>query len=483
MEPVRMDVGRELALLLAGARVVAEEDAVVPSVRERRRPDESARDVEVPQRHVPRRPLRRLPELAAVGGGVADDQLVVAGKEHDVFVQDHAWAGVRLDGEWGLVRLGAPAHLARRAVEADEPLSVMEDSALAVDREGARGDGELLLPDAFARLRAMGEESPGSEVPPPPRVRGARVLPDVARHAPPVGELRGPLPRDEEHDAVRDHDLLREARVVEGEARLARRSVERRGGGVDPERDVDALAHRDQSAEQVRGPALQRIVARVPAVDLALPEDSAVKRVARDEPPLFRQLDRRGRPFVEDVEQAPARGDERRHARHVVVVPRPPGRADPLQPLRRPHDRVLRDGVAVRPVEVVRPLVDVSRTRLHGLPPLSVCLDVGNALGRENAHDLRRRHAAEVLGHYQVHEVLGVGEPLARKHVDRYASVESEGPDALPCHRDLGRRPREAVDDEAIARAERSREIPVATPDVDDEAAGHARRRENISRE
>ena len=101
-------------------------------------------------------------------------------------------------------------------------------------------------------------------------------------------------------------------------------------------------------------------------------------------------------------------------AGHVVVVPRPGRTAGPLQVPRRADLRVVGHGIVARIVQVVRPLVDLPRTRLHDLLSTRRRLHVGHAVGRQHAHHFVPATSPGVLDHEQVHEVVDVRQSPAR---------------------------------------------------------------------
>ena len=153
-------------------------------------------------------------------------------------------------------------------------------------------------------------------------------------------------------------------------------------GRVDAQGHVQAIAHGHEASQQVGRSALQAEVLAGPLGNIALPEDGAVESVAGDETPVRRQLDRRPRAFVQNVEQAAVGGYQRSHAGHVVVMPRPARTAEPLQPLGRRDQRVVAGGIAVGTMEVMRPVVHLLRPGLDRLLPLTVTLLQHDTAGR-----------------------------------------------------------------------------------------------------
>lgn len=63
----------------------------------------------------------------------------------------------------------------------------------------------------------------------------------------------------------------------------------------------------------------------------------------------------------------------------------------------------------------------------------------------------------------------------ALAHVHGYLAVYAEAADVLPGLLDVGRIGVQALDEAALARAQRGRHLPVAATDVNDQPAFHAR--------
>ncbi len=107
-------------------------------------------------------------------------------------------------------------------------------------------------------------------------------------------------------------------------------------------------------------------------------------------------------------------------------MPRPTGAADPLQVPWRPHGRILGDRVARRVVHQVRPFIDVGRPGLDRLGPLASLLQVGDAIRRQNPHDLLLGDPAQVLGHNQVCQIVDVGQAAAIENIHSNVAIGSE---------------------------------------------------------
>ena len=83
---------------------------------------------------------------------------------------------------------------------------------------------------------------------------------------------------------------------------------------------------------------------------------------------------------------------------------------DPLRLAQRPTSRS-RNGVSVRSVHPVRPLIHLRRPGLDGLGPLAVLPRTQATPPVASTRTTsRHRHPAQVLGHQQVHQVLGIGQ-------------------------------------------------------------------------
>ena len=92
---------------------------------------------------------------------------------------------------------------------------------------------------------------------------------------------------------------------------------------------------------------------------------------------------------------------------------------------RRADDGVLSNGVITRTVQVMRPVIDVARTRLHDFLPLLAVPNEGDAAGGQCSQDLVVRNAAAVFDHHQIDKVLDVRQPLASQQPDGNFPVNS----------------------------------------------------------
>ncbi len=289
------------------------------------------------------------PGLAAVGQVQADD-LVAVDEEHAAAACGHAQMADRLHraglGAQAHVVAGLPPHLSGRGVDGGDPL-------------------------AHGRRR-------------------------IARF---VARFLRPLVDGNDERAVYVEDLVGQGRGLEGPQDLAGGGVEFGQRRVEAERGVDAIAGRHETSRHVRGDGeaageLGAPRAPAPFGHRHTPQREAVEGVAGHQRPLVRRGARHARGgLVHDVEQPAARRHDRRHAGNAVVRPRPQGPGHPLEASRRPGHRVARHGVAVRPVQPVRPLVDVGRLGLDGL----LAANQRHAARDEHAQDLDHADAARAL--------------------------------------------------------------------------------------
>ena len=480
VEPVDVHVGRELIDDLARAGVAADEDARVLAVGDRAGPDEPADDEQVLRRLVPRRGMLADPETLARRRVIAAHRALAPREQHHVLVRDQSRTVARVHGHTQAHGERAPLLAALHLAQADDLLAVAEQHALGPHRHRHVRHGDLLLPEGLARLETHRLENPLFPVPRPAAVRPLRVVPDVGALLAVVVMLHHVgVDHQVQHAVGRDH-LGRALAARERPQRLARGGVEFRHRRVEPERDVDAVAQADQATRHVGRAALEPPEVRVPHRDRTLPQDRAVERIAGDQRPLARQADRRRGAFVDDVEDAPAAGDQRRHAGHVVMVAAPARAAHPLHPSRRADDRILRHRVAAGVVPVVRPLVNLFGARLDRLGPLAALLHVRHAVGTEHAHHVRHRRSPEVLRHDQIDQVLRIRQPPAGPPIDRHLPVDAQRLDMLPRLRNVGGIPVQTVHHVRFARPQRRGQLPVPGADVNDQPTPDARGIQNL---
>ena len=102
----------------------------------------------------------------------------------------------------------------------------------------------------------------------------------------------------------------------------------------------------------------------------------------------------------------------------------PQGTGFPFERLGWADAGVLGYGIVVRPVEEVRPLVDILGPRLDGFFPDLATFNVRDAPRSEDAHDLARRHIPQAVGHDEVDAVRDVRQVPAVKRVDRHGPVQ-----------------------------------------------------------
>ena len=275
-------------------------------------------------------------------------------------------------------------------------------------------------------------------------------------------------------DLLSEDDLLGGLGGLVRSQGLSRGRVQRHQRCIEPERDVDPVAAGDQTAGQLRRPALERPQVRVPIVDSSLPQDLAVEGVARYHRPLGRRQDRDGQRFIEDIEDSPARRDHRTDARHAVMVASVTWATHPLHAARWPHDFIVGHGVVGRVVQVVRPMVNVVRPRFDSLRPFAVTADERDALRAEHTHHLSHGGGVKLVSNDQIDEVVHVWQVFAVPALDRNFTVEAQRLNVSTgrCHvLSLGI---EAVDTVTGIGSQRGGESTVAATDVNDQPPVHA---------
>ena len=172
--------------------------------------------------------------------------------------------------------------------------------------------------------------------------------------------------------------------------------------------------------------------------------------------------------FVVRVEQPPRGCHRGGHAHVRLVAAAPSGRAVPLKARGRRDAAVSRNGIAGGAVQVVRPLVHVAGPGFDD----RLAADQRDAAGDEHAKQfLARRPRPVARRDDDVHHVARVRQAGAVEWLHRDRSVEPELLEASAGLAD-GRGVRiEAMDAEAVARANRRRQLPAAAAEMDDQPA------------
>jgi len=237
--------------------------------------------------------------------------------------------------------------------------------------------------------------------------------------------------------------------------------------------DVAASHHASWNA---RGPSAHGRAAPLgapPTGQRALPEENPVEGVAGHESPLFRhpasRHARRGQ--VHHVVEPSAGGHQGAETRDELVAPTPGRAGGPLEPPRGANAGVVGHRVVGRIVQEVAPPIGLLRPGLPGEGPTVFLPHAGHAARGEDPHHLGHWHPAEVLGHDEVHQVVGIGKARPAPLPDRDRAAEAEGADVGARLLDVGRVGVEALDDEGRAGAQGCRQPPVSTADVDDDTA------------
>ena len=218
----------------------------------------------------------------------------------------------------------------------------------------------------------------------------------------------------------------------------------------------------------------------VPFRQFVFPEDRSVKGVSRDQEPFRRELNRIPRAIVQDVEDPSVRRDERIEARRVLVTPRPARAADPLHPPGRTDHRIMGYGIATGVVEIMRPFVDLLRTRLANRLPYSGLLDIGDTVGGQDAHNFAHDNTVEVLRDNEVDEVVDVWQLVAAQPVDRYPAVKIERENMFAGLFNILYVVIETMHHVAVIRVQCGGQTTIPASDMNDEAAFDVCRIQNL---
>ncbi len=460
--------GGKFSLHLAGGPIQA--DHALPL-----HPDQRADDEDVGRRVVSR-PGGPPPQLRTVPCRVGDDLLEVGAVDDLVGGDQRRRLPSHLMADEFHADRRTPQLVPRAEVQADQVRLGLIEQPPALRRKRRMDEQfNLLAPEALAARRVGRHDRPaaGRRYAAPPNLgvllRGG-LRPGIDKHDEPVADAK---------------DLPGMRRALAGGHRPARRRVENTHRGVDAERDVDQVVLGRKTKRRLRRTRPEPAKLIHPGGNPPLPQHHAVEGVARHQKPLRRKADVRTRRLVDNVEEAATRRHARTNACQLFVSPGELGPAQPLHATRNADDRIVRDRVVVRTVEIMRPLVDLLRPPLDGLRPGLPLLDIGHAARRKHAHHLGllRRDGAEGLDHNEVDEVLDVGKPLARPPLNRHRAVQAERPNVPARRLDVRRVGVEAVDQVIVAGAQRRRQAPLAAPHVNEEPALDAGLLQNLLRE
>ena len=357
MEPVgvRRHIGEELLFHLSAAEVAPDEFAALAPLQRAGVPDEAAADDEILGRAIARFLVRRFPQELAGGRIESAHRAVAAREKHRLARKEQARPEIVFVKLSARGPLTDPDFLPTLRVKAMDLFPVVVDEACSVDRGRERSDEPLQLPKCSSFVRIQSHEDTRLLVP-FVFLGDALLIALLLR----CKILEHPFRRGIDEgveNAVGIKELLRPLRLGKHMQFFPGRSVEHGDGCGDAHRHENPLAVRDEAARQRGRPRLQRPEVRAPLLDRLLPENRSVEGVAGDEVELRGQEDADARTLVHDVEKTSLRRDLRAEGRHAVVVARPARTAEPLEPFRGTDLAVLRGGVALRVVIVVRPLV------------------------------------------------------------------------------------------------------------------------------
>ena len=364
--------------------------------------------------------------------------------QQDVFENDQPRSEVERHCAAADGRFGTPGGFAGSPVDRDDFCAVVNVNPLRPGRQRQRSDGRRAAPVDLAGLGVNRHHDARLLVPAPVFADVALVAHDrVDRSV--IFKLRLALVDEGEDCSLVDDEFFRPAGFLERPQNFARLRIDRRDRSFDPESHVDDVLCRDESSGELSRTALQRPEVVMPGGDRFFPEDRSVKRVAANEHPFRRHLNRNARAFVHDVKQPAGRRDEGAHAGHAVVVARPARAAQPLQMLRRPDDRVVSDRVPAGVVQKMSPVVDLFRARLDDLLPAVAGLRQCDSLRRENSQDFLVADAARVGHDDEVRKVVDVRQLFSGQLFHGHRAVKFFRRDRLASFRDVLRAPGQPV--------------------------------------
>ena len=362
-------------------------------------------------------------------------QLLVPGIVNGVLVQHHrrGFFGHR-DELLGLLRDWSrlPSFRTAFQIQAHHTLAIVIHH-IAVERRKRehRNVRPLMLPQRLARFRIGRHHETRCIV-----IQHHPVAPIIAEMAPGARLLLDLLHVRRiriahcQQDAVRQNDFFRCQRVRIGLQFLTRCRIKLDQRSVDIQRGIHAVAHSNELARHLRGPAFPRPVAREPLLQRLLPKDHAVVGITGHQLPVRWQLHRGTRSFVHDVKDATVRRHHRIQTGHALMRRGPERRARPLKLARQSAGIVLPHRIVRGVILVVRPLLLLRCPGLgFRLPTLRRAPHPRSARG----HHPRRffvSHLRALVQNEQVHQVLRIRQRVAipklcRKPCRRRALQES----------------------------------------------------------
>ena len=251
-----------------------------------------------------------------------------------------------------------------------------------------------------------------------------------------------------------------------------------------PQRNKNPVAGGHKPPGQNRRTALKRPHLRHKRGDRLFPKYRPVKAVAGIKRPFRRQLYRRLRPFVDYVKDPLAGNHKARRRRHVIMLPRPFGRAHPLNPSRRTDNRVIGNGIIRRIVQIMRPLVNIRRPRLDRFDPAAnPVTDIGDAIGPENTQhliEIKRHRGYRLLGYEQRRKVLYVRKCRAAELFGCDVAIQTQRLYMCPGSGNIRRTAVKTVYQEAVGVVDRSRKRPIAATVVNNKPPFDPRSLQNL---
>ena len=243
-----------------------------------------------------------------VAAALVAEDLLAASEKYDVIVDDQRRGEPRANVRGAEDGIGLPLPLAGCAVQANDVLAVMPEHTIVVGRQCHWHHRRVGSPLNIAGVGLDGNDLPRRRVPGPLRRLGANVCDALpARDGRPWPGIGFRVDDDVQHAVRMDQFVGGCAGLVCAE-RLASGRIQGRNRFVEPEGDVDTITNGDQPPRNQCRATLQHPKLCMPGLELALPEDRAVERVAGDQREVRGQLDLLSGTFVEDVEHSSARG-------------------------------------------------------------------------------------------------------------------------------------------------------------------------------
>ncbi len=150
MEPIGIDIWRELFLDLASVQIAACEDTAIFARGQRRAPHEALHDHQVLWRLIARVRMLGGPKLFTICCIDTKHLAIATGIQHNIFVNHQSRAEVEVELIATRDGFGLPNAVAGRLLETDQFLSIVKTEIVLVSSQSERGDLGLLGPELLA---------------------------------------------------------------------------------------------------------------------------------------------------------------------------------------------------------------------------------------------------------------------------------------------------------------------------------------------